>query len=285
MRSLRILLLLVLSAMAATSSAQVSEDTRVPVTNPELLARFAGVVPPGTRMLMMPGALSSTRAVVPDDPALARYQWGTAEFSATTYSGETFEPAFDAVLSKAAGYMEFIGPANASAVVAMELDSGALVDGVMWWAFDADATNELFLIVFSFCWPFGPGAPTFTVLASGNTTGSSGYQHFFTGIGPPVTIQNNLCGYYIALSTASPNPSIHFQRARVGWFRQVSPAPAMATFGDVPVGHQQFQFVEALVAAGITAGCGGGNFCPDAPLTRGQMAVFLSVALGLHFPF
>jgi hypothetical protein len=27
-----------------------------------------------------------------------------------------------------------------------------------------------------------------------------------------------------------------------------------------------------------------GNFCPDGPLTRGQMAVFLSKALGLQFP-
>jgi hypothetical protein len=33
----------------------------------------------------------------------------------------------------------------------------------------------------------------------------------------------------------------------------------------------------------FTAGCGGGNYCPDAPLTRGQMAAFLSKALGLHF--
>jgi hypothetical protein len=37
------------------------------------------------------------------------------------------------------------------------------------------------------------------------------------------------------------------------------------------------------VKSGITAGCGGGNYCLDAALTRGQMAVFLSKALGLHF--
>jgi S-layer homology domain len=37
------------------------------------------------------------------------------------------------------------------------------------------------------------------------------------------------------------------------------------------------------VAAGITAGCGGGRFSVDDPITRGQMAVFLSLALGLHF--
>jgi hypothetical protein len=49
-------------------------------------------------------------------------------------------------------------------------------------------------------------------------------------------------------------------------------------------GRPQFQFIEALYAYGITAGCGSGNYCPDAPLTRGQMAVFLAKAPGLQWP-
>ena len=65
---------------------------------------------------------------------------------------------------------------------------------------------------------------------------------------------------------------------------QVSPAPVAAAFADVPTSHPFFQFVEALYASGITGGCGNGNFCPDAPLTRGQMAVFLAKALGLQWP-
>ncbi len=60
-------------------------------------------------------------------------------------------------------------------------------------------------------------------------------------------------------------------------------APATATFDDVPSDSTLFPFVEALVASGITAGCGNGNYCPGAPLTRGQMAVFLAKALGLHW--
>jgi len=71
----------------------------------------------------------------------------------------------------------------------------------------------------------------------------------------------------------------------ITWHRQVSPAPGSASFNDVPTGHPFFQFIEALAASGITAGCGGGNYCPDAPLTRGQMAVFLSKALGLYWPY
>jgi len=63
----------------------------------------------------------------------------------------------------------------------------------------------------------------------------------------------------------------------------VSPAPATATFHDVPVGAFGFQHIEALVDSGITAGWRGGNYCPDDDVTRVQMAVFLAKALGLHW--
>lgn len=54
-----------------------------------------------------------------------------------------------------------------------------------------------------------------------------------------------------------------------------------------PANHQFFQFVEALADSGITAGCSAAPplYCPDAPLTRGQMAAFLAKALGLHWPW
>ena len=70
----------------------------------------------------------------------------------------------------------------------------------------------------------------------------------------------------------------------IGYKFQVSPAPPTATFADVPSSHPFFQFVEALASSGITGGCGGGNYCPDDPVTRGQMAVFLAKALGLNWP-
>ena len=69
----------------------------------------------------------------------------------------------------------------------------------------------------------------------------------------------------------------------IAWHRKVSPPPGAPTFGDVPVDHPFFQFVEALAASGITAGYSNGNYGVNDPLTRGQMAVFLSKALGLHW--
>ncbi len=47
------------------------------------------------------------------------------------------------------------------------------------------------------------------------------------------------------------------------------------TFADVPAAHWAYDFVEALAYSGISSGCGGGNYCPEAPVTRAQMAVFL----------
>ena len=71
---------------------------------------------------------------------------------------------------------------------------------------------------------------------------------------------------------------------KIQWKRQISPPPSTPTFGDVPPSHLFSPFIEALAASGITAGCGDGtNYCPNAALTRGQMAVFLAKALGLHW--
>ena len=69
----------------------------------------------------------------------------------------------------------------------------------------------------------------------------------------------------------------------IGYKLQVSPAPATATFADVPTNPSYFRAIEALAASGITQGCGGGNFCPNQPVTRGELAKFLANALGLHW--
>jgi hypothetical protein len=52
-------------------------------------------------------------------------------------------------------------------------------------------------------------------------------------------------------------------------------------FGDVPTDYWAAAFIEQLVAEGITVGCGGGNYCPEEPVTRAQMAVFLVRTFGL----
>ena len=53
------------------------------------------------------------------------------------------------------------------------------------------------------------------------------------------------------------------------------------SFGDVPTSHQFYRFIETVFHNGITAGCGAGIYCPDSPVTRAQMAVFLVLTFGL----
>jgi len=102
--------------------------------------------------------------------------------------------------------------------------------------------------------------------------------------GDGISVDNFENRYFFWVGNGSLDGTTSTSRISVGYQLQVSPAPATASFTDVPTSSPQFQFVEALVAAGITAGCGGGNYCPNNPVTRGQMAVFLAKALGLQWP-
>ena len=54
------------------------------------------------------------------------------------------------------------------------------------------------------------------------------------------------------------------------------------TFIDVPTTHAFYSYIEAFHNAGITAGCSVSprRYCPDNPVTRGEMAVFLERAMG-----
>jgi S-layer homology domain len=116
-----------------------------------------------------------------------------------------------------------------------------------------------------------------------NTTGATGCQDVSTSI-TPFTVNNDTTYYTVEVNFGSgTDATLILNSVRVGYKLQISPDPLTATFADVPVGSLYHRFVEALAAAGITGGCGGGNYCPDAPITRGQMAVFLSAALGLHW--
>lgn len=161
------------------------------------------------------------------------------------------------------------------------LPSGAAIVSIELEACDASATTELQF--FAFRAP-APGqvvqvvtAPTGTGVAA--TPGCA----LFPALAIPTTVDNAANAYAVDVLTPT-DPDISVSAVRIIYNLQVSPAPGTATFNDVPTGHPQFQFIEALVASGVTAGCGAGNYCPDANLTRGQMAVFLSKALGLHFP-
>jgi hypothetical protein len=60
-----------------------------------------------------------------------------------------------------------------------------------------------------------------------------------------------------------------------------TPPPATGIFADVPMSSPMAPWIEDLYNRGITAGCVGNDYCPSSPVTRAQMAVFLSTAFAL----
>jgi S-layer homology domain len=81
-------------------------------------------------------------------------------------------------------------------------------------------------------------------------------------------------GYCPTASVTRAQMAVFLLKAR--WGSLFIPAPATGTaFPDVPAGNAFAPWIEELVREGITAGCGGGLYCPNNPVTRQQMAIFL----------
>ena len=59
------------------------------------------------------------------------------------------------------------------------------------------------------------------------------------------------------------------------------PPPCRGVFADVACPSPFGDWIDQIALEGITAGCGGGNYCPESPSTRGQMAVFLARTFSL----
>lgn len=57
------------------------------------------------------------------------------------------------------------------------------------------------------------------------------------------------------------------------------PAATGSMFTDVPANYWSASWIEELAREGITGGCGNGKYCPETPVSRAQMAVFLLRAL------
>jgi S-layer homology domain len=195
----------------------------------------------------------------------------TPSESTTTYSDMTFL-AFQVGRYPTAGTGYFISSPT--------LPSGALVSAVEFAWCDTSPGSQTYRVDSS-----NVAGQSVQELQLGLNTGAPGCGTTVLTLPSPFTV-DNLTNQLFLLVNVPPNAdgSKSFSGAIVHYQLQVSPAPAVATFNDVPTSDLGFQYIEALAASGITGGCGGGDFCPDNPVTRRQMAIFISKALGLQWP-
>ena len=249
------------------------------------LAPTAGAAPPDPVRLPVRSAPQGVGARPASDKLAPEY--GTSGLSYVAVSGAAFTPMnssavyttsgdgyHDQILRSATGsFVDFTAPIqlpSGAIVKYLELDycddtggSGFVQGALVEMDFHGNSTNYVGFLVSQ-----GDGCTVQSVDATSDNM-----------------VVNNFTRYYHLLSTMSDSPghTTGLVGMLVGYQLQVSPAPGVATFNDVPTSHPFFQYIQALSASGITGGCGGSNYCPDNPVTRGQMAVFLAKALGLNF--
>jgi Immunoglobulin I-set domain/S-layer homology domain len=103
-----------------------------------------------------------------------------------------------------------------------------------------------------------PGSTYNWTLSGGTITGGQGTSQITFDAGPAGTLM-------LASVTESLNNCTS----------PVASIGILVDFLDVPPADPFHDFIVTVARNGITAGCGGGNFCRNDPVTRAQMAVFL----------
>ncbi len=180
-------------------------------------------------------------------------------------------------------------PTNANGsgifVAVPQLPSGALVSGVEFDWCDTSAASDLQFQVLS----SGYTGESINVLGSTASSGSSGCGFTTVTLGTPFTISNDGTQFILQATAPTHDGTTSISGAVVRYVLQVSPAPGSPSFNDVPTSDQGYQYIQALLASGITGGCGANPpfpppvYCPDSFVTRRQMAIFIAKALGLQW--
>ena len=275
--------LVCLYAFAATATG--AGNDRVLISDPNTLASM-GFPPTATDVYQLANTTNTNRAVSDADAA--------ADFGpATSFTGIAAK-SFIGRQNTAATPWQYDGGevgcctnlsrtgSEAFADAPLNLPNGVGLQFIRFWANDTNAASDLDFFVLEACYPtFGAGATSTTsILQTLGTTGATGNQSNAAGPVAAVTINNRDCVYTVRANFQATT-GLTLQKLRAQWVRQISPAPLVASFTDVPTTDPFFREVEALAASGITQGCTATQFCPGSTLTRLQMAIFLARALGL----
>jgi len=208
-------------------------------------------------------------------------EFGTLQYTVTTVSATSFLPdhSGDTYGTALCCLSRYFDDGDGELYATVNIPAGAVIDyiGLDSYSFCAGVVGvEL--------WEVGAGS------TSGIATFSSSAHSYATDFNStPIGWQlpsntSRALAIQVELSNACENwPALSW--VEIWWRRVVSNPPAFPTFNDVPVNDFGYPYIEALNASGITGGCANGSFCPDNPVTRRQMAIFLAKALGLHWPY
>ena len=210
--------------------------------------------------------------------------YGTTTDSAYHVGSSEFAPRnFTITYDESFGIGRYSNNCTGACLIAWpHIPDGALLTGITGYFCDSNATFDVGVYVGT----AAADGTNFGVMTEVTSNGAS------QGCGVASFLDLTFLNYHVDYSANelmlladfhASDGTVAIQGVTLYYRLQVSPAPPTPTFGDVPTSDFGFQYIEALSASGITGGCGGGNFCPDNPVTRRQMAIFLAKALGLQW--
>jgi hypothetical protein len=274
--------------VAGAAAAQVPPEERIPITDPDRLQALGFPRDARNVAVWSKADLGLEQADV-DTPET----WGGA-FGYSTVNALDLVP-YDQDVRLGRSQSDTICYDNdtshgAYTYAQIHVPEGAQLKLFRSWSYDSDPNRDVKYWVWETCQPYGYEPPSTTVIAQNSTIGAIGQYPGSKSLND-LTVNNQLCNYTVLATFAESGedclgPALKIQKLQFTWTRQVSPAPATASFIDVPTTHPYFRFIEALKDSGITGGCSvtPALYCPNSPITRGEMAVFLAAAFGLSWP-
>jgi hypothetical protein len=235
---------------------------------------------------MIAGAATAVAGEGPTTNPKSSY--GVLDQTMVNVHAYAFQPTYstDLLMEDGNGYRYFgEPPVSAWMAAPVQLPTGVMIDAISL-SYCSQAAGDIVLALFDNGVGGGGSGGGMSIVSLQTEAGCHATWSLPPG-GSYLYSRNADHPLYLVLYWAgdSYDGGTKFNNATVAYRRTVSPAPSSATFNDVPIDHPFFQYIEALRSSGITAGCNDTPplFCPDQPLTRGQMAVFLAKALGLHW--
>lgn len=178
------------------------------------------------------------------------------------------------------GYYYRTGGTNTAFSAPLLLNTGVQITAFAAHFYDNSSSD----INISLVRYYNATTPGTEVIDTWSVTGS-GYLNQYHALATPHTFNpsSTQSFYHLVINLPDATTNLQIKGIKVYYQLQVSPAPANATFDDVPVSHMFFSYIEALASSGITAGCTATQYCPDSYVTRAQMAKYLAVGLGLNW--
>src|SRR5689334_10186907 len=169
-----------------------------------------------------------------------------------THRGTTYTSLWSPVSSYV--YQRYVTSGFPHLIGFAHLPGGSVLDAWQFSYCDTSSGPTHMTISLYSCDDLGTcGAPPVYSFDTG-TVGPACWSTQISGGPFGFTVDNKTSEYMVDVVFGTLDGSQTIASTSFGYRLQVSPGPGSATFNDVPVSDPAFQYVEALVASGITAG-------------------------------